>query len=123
MLFHTAEFALFLAVVLVLFYTVAVVLPLGISFHAFQSISYVVDVYRGEQEVIRNPIDYALFIAFFPQLVAGPIVRASEFFPDLYRWQAPSRARVREAAAMIVTGVVKKLVLADQFAAGCDRCF
>jgi len=104
-------------------YHLALVLPLGISFHTFQSISYVVDVYRGEQEVIRNPIDYALFIAFFPQLVAGPIVRAREFFPDLYRWQAPSRARVQEAAAMIVTGVVKKLVLADQFAAVADGYF
>src|SRR5580693_8446975 len=51
-----------------------IVLPLGISFHTFQSMSYVVDVYRGEQEAVRNPIDYALFICFFPQLVAGPIV-------------------------------------------------
>jgi alginate O-acetyltransferase complex protein AlgI len=50
-----------------------IVLPLGISFH-FQSISYVVDVYRGEQRAVRKPLDYALFIAFFPQLVAGPIV-------------------------------------------------
>ena len=58
-------------------------LPLGISFHTFQSMSYVVDVYRGEQEAVRNPIDYALFICFFPQLVAGPIVRARNFFHDL----------------------------------------
>ncbi|HXB68795.1 MAG TPA: MBOAT family protein [Candidatus Acidoferrales bacterium] len=104
-------------------YHLALILPLGISFHTFQSISYVVDVYRGQQEPIRSPIDYALFIAFFPQLVAGPIVRASEFFPDLHHWQAPSRARVQEAAAMIVTGVVKKLVLADQFAAVADGYF
>src|SRR5215469_15048055 len=53
-----------------------IVLPLGISFHTFQSISYVVDVYRREQKAVRSPIDYALFICFFPQLVAGPIVRA-----------------------------------------------
>lgn len=53
-----------------------IVLPLGISFHTFQSMSYVVDVYRGEQTAVRDPIDYALFICFFPQLVAGPIVRA-----------------------------------------------
>src|SRR4029077_7431963 len=51
-----------------------IVLPLGISFHTFQSISYVVDVYRGRQRAVRNPVDYALFICFFPQLVAGPIV-------------------------------------------------
>ena len=51
--------------------------------------SYVIDVYRREQEPITNPIDYALFISFFPQLVAGPIVRAREFFGDLYHWQRP----------------------------------
>src|SRR5690349_18692724 len=61
-----------------------IVLPLGISFHTFQSISYVVDVYRREQKAIRNLTDYALFISFFPQLVAGPIVRAHEFFRDFY---------------------------------------
>src|SRR6185369_16234255 len=59
-----------------------IVLPLGISFHTFQSMSYVVDVYRGEQPAITNILDYALFIAFFPQLVAGPIVRARNFFAD-----------------------------------------
>ena len=63
-------------------FALSIVLPLGISFHTFQSMSYVVDVYRGEQKAIRNPVDYALFIAFFPQLVAGPIVRAREFFEN-----------------------------------------
>jgi alginate O-acetyltransferase complex protein AlgI len=104
-------------------YHLSIILPLGISFHTFQSISYVVDVYRGEQEPIRSPIDYALFIAFFPQLVAGPIVRAREFFPDLYNWRAPSLGEVQEAATQIVAGVVKKLVLADQFALVADSYF
>src|SRR5579862_7866472 len=67
-----------------------IVLPLGISFHTFQSMSYVVDVYRGQQVAIRNPIDYALFICFFPQLVAGPIVRARDFFRDLLHWSPPN---------------------------------
>ena len=67
-----------------------IVLPLGISFHTFQSMSYVVDVYRGQQQAVRNPVDYALFICFFPQLVAGPIVRARDFFRDLWGWQPPS---------------------------------
>ncbi|MGD0618367.1 MAG: hypothetical protein ABSB67_11975 [Bryobacteraceae bacterium] len=67
-----------------------IVLPLGISFHTFQSMSYVIDVYRGEQAAIRNPTDYALFICFFPQLVAGPIVRAHDFFRDLLGWRPPS---------------------------------
>ena len=77
-------------------FALAIVLPLGISFHTFQSMSYVVDVYRGEQKAIRNPIDYALFIAFFPQLVAGPIVRAREFFADLL--QVGASGQRREAA-------------------------
>ena len=70
-----------------------IVLPLGISFHTFQSMSYVIDVYRGEQAAVHNPIDYALFICFFPQLVAGPIVRARDFFRDLLDWHAPSAGR------------------------------
>src|SRR5260370_23771549 len=59
-------------------FSMSLVLPLGISFHTFQSMSYVIDVYRREQQPITNVIDYALYIAFFPQLVAGPIVRARE---------------------------------------------
>src|ERR1700730_8857389 len=66
-----------------------IILPLGISFHTFQSISYVIDVYRGEQPAIRRNIDYALFVAFFPQLVAGPIVRAREFFVNYFNWAPP----------------------------------
>src|SRR5579863_7104986 len=67
-----------------------IILPLGISFHTFQSISYVIDVYRGEQPAIRSYVDYALFVSFFPQLVAGPIVRAEEFFADYFHWNAPT---------------------------------
>ena len=94
----------------------AIVLPLGISFHTFQSMSYVVDVYRGEQQAIRNPIDYALFICFFPQLVAGPIVRAHNFFHDLYNWQPPGGEDVLRGIFLIALGLTKKMALADQFA-------
>ncbi len=104
-------------------YHLALILPLGISFHTFQSISYVVDVYRGQQRAVRDPVDYALFIAFFPQLVAGPIVRAGEFFGALFHWRPPRGGEVREAAVMILTGVVKKIVLADQFAIVADGYF
>ena len=100
-----------------------IVLPLGISFHTFQSISYVVDVFRGQQKPIRNPVDYALFIAFFPQLVAGPIVRAGQFFRDFYNWQAPNGAEVQRAIFLIVLGLTKKLALADQFALVSDAYF
>jgi alginate O-acetyltransferase complex protein AlgI len=93
-----------------------IVLPLGISFHTFQSMSYVIDVYRGEQAAIRNPTDYALFICFFPQLVAGPIVRARDFFRDLLHWQAPSADDVARGVFQIVLGLTKKMAFADQFA-------
>jgi len=93
-----------------------IVLPLGISFHTFQSISYVVDVYRGEQQAIRNPIDYALYICFFPQLVAGPIVRARDFFRDLFHWQRPTQADVSRGILLMAIGLAKKMAFADQFA-------
>ena len=100
-----------------------IILPLGISFHTFQSISYVIDVYREEQAVVTSYIDYALFVSFFPQLVAGPIVRAREFFGNLRDWKAPTAAEWQQGLAMVLTGFVKKLVFADQFALVADRYF
>jgi D-alanyl-lipoteichoic acid acyltransferase DltB (MBOAT superfamily) len=100
-----------------------IVLPLGISFHTFQSMSYVIDVYRGEQMAIANPLDYALYIAFFPQLVAGPIVRARDFFADLYKWRPPASAGVSHGALLLLLGLAKKVALADQFARLSDAYF
>jgi alginate O-acetyltransferase complex protein AlgI len=93
--------------------TLDLVLPVGISFHTLQSISYVVDVYRGQQKPVRSLVDYALFICFFPQLVSGPIVRARHFFGDLYAWRAPSPEEASEGALLIVLGLAKKMVFAD----------
>ncbi len=100
-----------------------IILPLGISFHTFQSVSYVIDVYRGEQEVVTSFLDYALFVSFFPQLVAGPIVRAREFFVDLWNWRPPTGREWLRGIDMILTGLAKKLVFADQFAFIADRYF
>jgi len=97
-------------------FAASIVLPLGISFHTFQSMSYVVDVYRREQEPIKNPFDYALFISFFPQLVAGPIVRAREFFADLHNWRPPTSDEVQRGLLLLILGLAKKMVMADQFA-------
>lgn len=102
---------------------IGVVLPLGISFHTFQSISYIVDVYRGQQKAIRRPIDYALFISFFPQLVAGPIVRARNFFADLDNWKPPSQADIRYGCYLAAMGLTKKIALADNFASVADPYF
>ena len=100
-----------------------IVLPLGISFHTFQSMSYVMDVYRGEQEGGAQPVDYALFICFFPQLVAGPIVRARDFFRDLSHWQPPSADDVSRGLFLVVLGLTKKMAFADQFAKVADAYF
>jgi alginate O-acetyltransferase complex protein AlgI len=104
-------------------YTLSIILPMGISFHTFQSISYLIDVYRGTQPAIRNPIDYALYIAFFPQLVAGPIVRARDFFANLYAWKAPQPKEQLRGMVLVVFGLAKKLVVADQFAQLADGYF
>ena len=100
-----------------------IILPLGISFHTFQSISYVIDVYRGEQPAIKSYFDYALFVSFFPQLVAGPIVRAREFFEDYFNWRPPNAEEWQRGVAMILTGYVKKLIFADQFALVADHYY
>jgi len=100
-----------------------IVLPLGISFHTFQSMSYVIDVYRGQQQVVRNPIDYAVFICFFPQLVAGPIVRAHTFFHDLFNWQPPSAEDVSRGVLLLTLGLTKKMAFADQFAKVANEYF
>lgn len=104
-------------------FAMSIILPLGISFHTFQSMSYVVDVYRREQKPIRNLVDYALFIAFFPQLVAGPIVRAREFFVDLYEWRRPTTAEVSHGALLVLLGLAKKVAVADRFALVADSYF
>ncbi len=90
--------------------------PIGISFHTFQSISYLVDVYRGRTVAIRKPLDYALYLAFFPQLLAGPIVRAGLFFGELFTWRPPGPQDVTYGLARAGFGLLKKTAIADQFA-------
>ncbi len=90
-------------------------LPIGISFFTFQAISYVVDVYRGDFSLAK-PWDYAVYASFFPHLVAGPIVRASEFIPQLARPRSPRNLPVTPALFLITGGLIKKVVLADMLA-------
>ncbi len=91
-----------------------ILLPLGISFHTFQGISYTVDVYRRRIPAVRNFVDYALFVAFFPQLAAGPIVRAVEFLPQMVEPPKVCWAEVELGLRLVVTGVLKKFFIADQ---------
>lgn len=90
-----------------------ILLPVGVSFFTFQSISYVVDIYREEIKPVRNFFDYTFFVTFFPQLVAGPIVRARDFIPQIYKPFSLNKDDYSWAVIQIVTGLLKKVVLAD----------
>ena len=101
-----------------------IVLPVGISFYIFQVISYTADVYHGRIEPVRNPLDFGFYVSFFPQLVAGPIVRANEFIPQLYRPFRLSKRLAGLALFWILNGLVKKIVLSDYLAVNfIDRVF
>ncbi len=100
------------------------VLPVGISFYTFQTLSYTIDIYRGKLEPIDNPIKFALFVAFFPQLVAGPIVRATEFLPQLRDLPDYDPDDHSYALYLLAVGFTKKVVVADYLAVNfVDRVF
>ncbi len=103
---------------------IKIFLPVGISFFTFQNISYIVDVYKRKIPHVSNILDFGFYTAFFPQLVAGPILRADQFVPQLYKPFFLSRRQFGIAIFWIVNGLIKKLVLADYLAA-CfvDRIF
>ncbi len=90
-----------------------ILLPVGISFYTFQALSYVFDVYRGRLDAERNPIHYALYISFFPQLVAGPIERAGDLLPQLRTARSATTEDVRFGLKLLLSGYFKKIVLAD----------
>ena len=93
-----------------------IVLPVGVSFFTFQSISYVVDIYRKEVKPVKNFFDYAFFVSFFPQLVAGPIVRARDFIPQIRQPFQLNKTDFSWSIIQIVKGFIKKIVLADYIA-------
>jgi alginate O-acetyltransferase complex protein AlgI len=102
----------------------SLVLPVGISFYTFQSLSYTLDVYRGKIRPIASLRDFCLFVAFFPQLVAGPIVRFAEFESQLREPRAPTWAVLGPGLALLLWGLFQKVVLADGlFAPVADAAF
>ncbi|MFT5051548.1 MAG: alginate O-acetyltransferase complex protein AlgI [Chlamydiales bacterium] len=100
-----------------------IILPVGISFYTFQTLSYTIDVYRRQLEPVRDPLDFSLFVAFFPQLVAGPIVRASHFLPQLRDPKRFAWATCRSGWQRIIIGLAKKTALADSFALVSNEVF
>ena len=103
---------------------IKIILPVGISFFTFQNISYIVDVYRRKISHVGNPLDFGFYTAFFPQLVAGPILRADQFVPQLYKPFFLTRRQFGIAVFWILNGLVKKIVLSDYLAVNfVDRIF
>jgi alginate O-acetyltransferase complex protein AlgI len=101
-----------------------IILPVGISFFTFQSLSYTFDVYRKKIEPVRNIVDFGFYVSFFPQLVAGPIVRASEFIPQLYSEFHLAKREFSHALFLISKGLIKKIIISDFIATNLiDRVF
>lgn len=90
-----------------------IALPVGISFFTFQSISYVVEIYRKEIQPTKSYIDYLFFISFFPQLVAGPIVRAKDFLSQIYSDLTITKDDMNQGMLLIIGGIIKKVVISD----------
>lgn len=98
-----------------------IILPVGISFYTFQTMSYTLDIYRGQLKPTKSFVDFALFVAFFPQLVAGPIVRARDFLPQLNREIRLEGANLWAGGQIFLVGLAKKLLIADTVAPFVDN--
>ena len=95
---------------------ISIILPIGLSFHTFQSLSYVVEVYRGNQKAEKNFVVYATYVMFFPQLVAGPIERPQNLLHQFREWHAFNYTGVNSGLKRMAWGFFKKLVIADRLA-------
>ena len=102
---------------LLTFNTTAALLPIGFSFYTLQAISYLVDVSRGQIAPVRNPVDFALYLAWFPKLLSGPIEKASRFIPQLEKARKVDNARIGSGLGLILVGLLRKLVIADALTA------
>ena len=99
-------------------------LPVGVSFFTFQSLSYTIDIYRGTLKPVKSILDYAFFVTFFPQLVAGPIVRAVDFIPQIFKPLKVTDEMIGRGVFLIASGLIKKTVIADFISANfVDRIF
>ncbi len=101
-----------------------IILPVGISFYTFQTISYSVDIYREKIKQVKSITDFGFYVSFFPQLVAGPIVRANEFIPQIYKEYKLTYQDLSRAAFLIIGGLFKKMVISDYISTNfVDRVF
>ena len=106
------------------FLPLKIFLPVGVSFFTFQSLSYTIDIYRGTLKPVKSILDYAFFVTFFPQLVAGPIVRAVDFIPQIFKPLKVTDEMIGRGVFLIASGLIKKTVIADFISANfVDRIF
>lgn len=103
--------------------TLNIILPVGISFFTFQTMSYTIDIYRKQLIPARNLLEFSIFVAFFPQLVAGPIVRAVDFIPQLERNIVIKKTNIILGLQIFIIGLVKKVLIADRLAYFVDYVF
>ena len=101
----------------------SIVLPVGISFYTFQTLSYTIDIYRRSLKPTHDFLDFALFVAFFPQLVAGPIERAKNLLPNIEHPRALSWEGLRRGVVLCLLGLIKKVVIADGVAPSVDAIY
>lgn len=106
------------------FSTLSIIIPLGISFYTFRTVSYIIDVYREDAEPTVNFLDYAFYMTFFPLLIAGPITRAKLFLPEVARKRFHiNDYNVSKGMILIITGLIKKAIIADYIAQYCNLVF
>ena len=103
--------------------TLQVILPVGISFYTFQTLSYSIDIYRGNLKATRDPVAFGAFVSFFPQLVAGPIERATNLLPQITSPRIFTYEQGRDGMRLILWGLFKKVVVADTCATYVNYCF
>ena len=104
-------------------HTLGIFLPVGISFYTFQTMSYTIDIFKGQLEPRKNFLDYIVFVSFFPQLVAGPVERASSLLPQVEKDRVFSWAMLRSGFGLALWGAFKKVCVADQVAPYVDKIF
>jgi D-alanyl-lipoteichoic acid acyltransferase DltB (MBOAT superfamily) len=103
--------------------TLQVILPVGISFYTFQTMAYTIDVYRRRMKVVRDPVAFAVYVSYFPQLVAGPIERAQHLLPQFLSPRTITMEKVSSGALLILIGLVRKVIIADVAASEVDAVF
>lgn len=103
--------------------TLNIILPVGISFYTFQTLSYSLDIYKGKLKAVNEPIRFLAFVSFFPQLVAGPIERAKDLLPQFSDIKKPNYLAIRSGLFLVLWGLFKKIVIADRLAIFVDSVF